>query len=762
MEAVSDSTILFIFAAALTLAALAALVCLLILVARRRGIERIRAQIVELRRHPLVGSLPPEASPDLRLLGQSLNDLLQDLREQIEESRGRALDLKALTDGPPNLALIGLDGDWQVVHFNRGASALTQWPLEEVQGRHVEILFAPGEWERLLPKLARRSLIDTGFDARARLQRRDGESFATRLSVQKTTGLDGGSSGLLIMARDLTEDENLERRLKASEERYRRLVEEVRDGIMILRQGRIAYANPALSRILGIDRARLEGMAFKNLVDARDLLPLVEKLEAAERGDAPQGEATCRLAGPNGAMLEARLTWAGSIYENGRAVFTTVVDLTERARSQRVLMESEARLRATLHATGDGIVVFDYSPQGSRVSMANRAFCVLFGLAPESLVGMPQSEACDLMLGRAANPGLLRRFLEQARSSPEVWQEGVEIASPRRALVDLLAGSIRTTDGENLGLIITVRDVTARADGERRLKKSLDELSATRSELENSCREIGAARKELAERNQQLESINAELRSLDEMKSNLLANVSHELHTPLVSIKGYTEMIVRRKLGPLTSEQERGLSVALRNIDRLIEMIDNLLSFARLERGETKVTLEDTPLWQIIDEAIETVAERIRKKNLSVSTRYDTDDLVVRGDRLKLGQVFINLLTNALKFNREGGSIAVSARRGAGGFVDVDVKDTGIGIAPDDLGRIFERFYQTDSGLGRRYEGTGIGLSIVRDILRLHGCSIRVSSEPGKGSVFSFNLPLARSKRPTGVPRIVRRSRRAD
>jgi PAS domain S-box-containing protein len=492
-------------------------------------------------------------------------------------------------------------------------------------------------------------------------------------------------------------------------------------------------------------------MTFKSLVDARDLLPLVEKIEAAERGDVQQGEATCRLAGPEGAMLETRLTWAGSSYEEGRAVFTTVVDLTERARSQRVLMESEARLRATLHATGDGIVVFGDTPRGSSVSMANRAFCVLFGLSPERLVGMPEAEAWELMIGRAANPGLLRGFLEQARSSPEVWQEGVEISTPRRALVDLLAGAIRAASGETFGMILTVRDVTARADGERRLKKSLEELSATKVELENSCREIDTARNELTERNQRLEKLNNELRSLDEMKSNLLANVSHELHTPLVSIKGYTEMIVRRRLGPLTPEQERGLSVAMRNIDRLIEMIDNLLSFARLERGETRLTLEDMPLWQIVDEAIETVAERIRKKNLSVSTRYETDDLVVRGDRLKFGQVFINLLTNAVKFNRDGGSITVAAGRGATGFVDVDVKDTGVGIAADELSRIFERFYQTDSGSGRRYEGTGIGLSIVRDILRLHGCSIRVASEPGKGSVFSLTLPLARSRKPTNV-----------
>jgi signal transduction histidine kinase len=262
-------------------------------------------------------------------------------------------------------------------------------------------------------------------------------------------------------------------------------------------------------------------------------------------------------------------------------------------------------------------------------------------------------------------------------------------------------------------------------------------------------RELSETRAGLQEKNEQLERLNSELRSLDEMKSNLLANVSHELHTPLVSIKGYTEMILKRKLGPLTPEQERGLAVAQKNIDRLIELIDNLLSFARLETGETQLRVEDIPLFQLVDEAVDLVSERIRRRNLSVTTQYESDDLVVRGDRVKLGQVFTNLLTNAVKFNRDGGRIAIAARRGRGGFLDIEVADTGIGIPPEEQEKIFERFYQVESGPKRRYEGTGIGLAIVRDILRLHGGNIRVQSTPGQGSTFEFSLPLGRKTEPS-------------
>jgi signal transduction histidine kinase len=173
-------------------------------------------------------------------------------------------------------------------------------------------------------------------------------------------------------------------------------------------------------------------------------------------------------------------------------------------------------------------------------------------------------------------------------------------------------------------------------------------------------------------------------------------------------------------------------------------VVDNLLSFARLETGETQLRIEDVPLFTLVDEAIELVAERVKRRNISITTQYEGDDLVVRGDRVKIGQVFTNLLTNAVKFNRDGGRIAVAARRGRGGFVEVEVADTGIGIPPEEQEKIFERFYQVEAGPRRRYEGTGIGLAIVRDILRLHGGSIRVQSTPGQGSTFQFTLPLGR------------------
>jgi PAS domain S-box-containing protein len=723
-----------------TAAALAWVAALLLgwgLARLRRGARDLGRDLAALRRHPLVGPAPPSAHAALDEAARELALLVEDLRAHVARAQDRASALQALADGPSDVALIGLDTEWLVASFSRGAARLTGWSADEITGRHVEALFAPGEWERLLPKLARRSVREEGFAETVALTTRAGEGRPCRVSVGPGGAAVGGT---LLVARDLATEIELERRLRLSEERHRRLVEEVRDGVVVLQGGRIAYANPALARLVGREGDNLQGRLFKDFVEARDLLRVVDLLARAERGAPDAGEIACRLATPGRGAIEARLTWSATEYQGRRAVFCTVADLTERTRHERALGESEARQRATLEAAGDGLVVLADAGRGPVVTLANPAFLALAG-APGGLAG---AGPADLARGLGLSEDVVVGLVEEARAGRAARRDVVETAPERRAILDLAAAPVRSRAGEVFGVILTARDVTTRVDQERALRATVDELTSAKTGLEASIRELGEARTTLSERNTALERLNTELRSLDEMKSSLLANVSHELHTPLVSIKGYTEMILKRKLGPLTPEQERGLQVANKNIDRLIELIDNLLSFARLETGEARLTIEDIPLWQLVDEAADLVSERIRRRNISITTQYESDDLVVRGDRVKLGQVFTNLLTNAVKFNRDGGRIALAGRRAPGGFIEVEIADTGIGIPTDQQEKIFERFYQVESGPRRRYEGTGIGLSIVRDILRLHGGSIRVQSVPDEGSTFVFTLPMAR------------------
>jgi len=202
-------------------------------------------------------------------------------------------------------------------------------------------------------------------------------------------------------------------------------------------------------------------------------------------------------------------------------------------------------------------------------------------------------------------------------------------------------------------------------------------------------------------------------------------------------------MILKGRLGTINEEQKKGLTLSLKNIDRLIAMIDNLLAFARMDRESGAMKISSFPLAGVVDEALAVLSERIEAKALRVTRNVDDPLLTVRADRDKILQVFLNLLGNAVKFNREQGTIEVSARRGKPGLALVQVKDTGVGIAKEDLEKVFDRFYQAGDGAPQGKEGTGIGLAIVRNILRLHGCVVHATSEAGEGTVLSFTLPLA-------------------
>jgi signal transduction histidine kinase len=219
-----------------------------------------------------------------------------------------------------------------------------------------------------------------------------------------------------------------------------------------------------------------------------------------------------------------------------------------------------------------------------------------------------------------------------------------------------------------------------------------------------------------------------------------------------VSVRGYTEMILKGRLGAINDEQRKGLSLSLKNIDRLIAMIDNLLAFARMDRDPGTMRLTSFALDGVVDEALLLVRERQEAKRIEVVRDLEAPAPAIRADRDKILQVFLNLLSNAIKFNREGGTVEIAARKGKPGFVVVEVRDTGMGIAKEDLDRIFDRFYQVPAGGAPAPEGTGIGLAIARNILRLHGCVIRASSEVGHGSTFSFTLPLADAKSGEGDP----------
>jgi PAS domain S-box-containing protein len=231
-----------------------------------------------------------------------------------------------------------------------------------------------------------------------------------------------------------------------------------------------------------------------------------------------------------------------------------------------------------------------------------------------------------------------------------------------------------------------------------------------------------------------------EAQEANRAKSDFLAVISHELRTPLNAIMGYSDLLDAEISGDLTERQRRQIGRIRASARHLLQLIEEILSFARIEAGGEEVRPELVSVAQLLDEAAAVIEPMAEAKTLEFRLEPPEPDITLESDPGKARQVLVNLLSNAVKFT-ERGSVTLAARRD-GGHVVFDVLDTGVGIAQEQLSRVFDPFWQAESPNTRRVGGTGLGLSVSRRYARLLRGELRVESEPGRGTRFSFHLPL--------------------
>lgn len=229
-----------------------------------------------------------------------------------------------------------------------------------------------------------------------------------------------------------------------------------------------------------------------------------------------------------------------------------------------------------------------------------------------------------------------------------------------------------------------------------------------------------------------------EAQRASQLKDEFLATLSHELRTPLTAIYGWTQILTVREVDPGTLKQ--GIAIIDRNVRAQMQLIDDLLDMSRIVSGKLLLDMRPVNLFEILQASLDTVAPAIEGKKLRLEVSF-SDPVVVNADASRLQQVFWNLLVNAVKFTPEGGAIRVFTRE-VGDLVEVGVSDSGQGIDPEFLPRLFDRFTQADASTKRQHGGLGIGLSIVKSIMMMHGGTVQAfSSGPGRGATFLVELP---------------------
>ncbi len=353
--------------------------------------------------------------------------------------------------------------------------------------------------------------------------------------------------------------------------------------------------------------------------------------------------------------------------------------------------------------------------QDLRVVSVSRSFYEFFKVKSEETVGQLIYDLGNKQWDIPKLRELLETILPQ-KTTFDNYEVEHDFASIGRRTMLLNARQIQRVWGKERIILLAVEDITERREIENGLKKAHEEL------------------KELA----------TELKRTAQVKSEFLANMSHELRTPLNSINGFSEVLYDETFGPLNEKQKKYVNNVLTSGRHLLLLINQILDMAKVEAGKMKLAISSLPMKSLLNEISLLVADMVSKKKIEMLLEIAEDLPNIEADDLKVKEIIYNLLSNAVKFTPEGSKIGMRAStRKADSEIEIVVWDTGVGIAPENMGKIFEGFFRVDTPYSRVTEGTGLGLPLSKKLVELHGGKLSVESEGlNKGTSVRFTLPI--------------------
>ncbi len=538
-----------------------------------------------------------------------------------------------------------------------------------------------------------------------------------------------------ILSPDITERKWVEEELRESEEKYRHLFNNLNDAAFLadVETGIIIDTNQQGTTLLGRSRDEIVGM------HQSELHPLGKADEYRQRfsthirkghaGDF-DGEVIRKNGGIVPVAISASLLTIGGQF----LILGLFRDITERKQAEEVLRQSEENLKTYLESAPDGVYLNDLK---GTFLYGNKKAEKLTGYKREELVGksflklnlLPKKHLAKAgkllvlnVMGRPTGPD---EFELIRKDGSHIWVE------------------ITTTPIEQEGKVVVigfVRDVTERKWAEQEIQAKNEQLNAQNEELQSQSEELITQQQELMEKTRELEAVSR-------AKSEFLSSMSHELRTPLNSVIGFSELMLDGIPGEINDEQKQCLSDIWNSGQHLLNLINAVLDLSKVEAGKMKLKLENLSLADTIEDIARTVKPMLDENRHKLAVSMEEGLPQVRADKSRLRQIFLNLLSNAIKFTPPGGKLAIDTSR-EGDWCQVSVIDSGIGIKKDDQEHIFEAFTQAEALPDRQKEGTGLGLALTKQFVEAIGGRIWLESQYGKGSKFTFTLPLAREGEP--------------
>lgn len=400
-------------------------------------------------------------------------------------------------------------------------------------------------------------------------------------------------------------------------------------------------------------------------------------------------------------------------------ILTTIEDITHLKKVENALRESEQRWATTLKSIGDAVISNDTE---GNITFLNQKAEDLTGWNHVEVLRKPIRQFLTIVEDETFRPVKFREIGDLAVE--QMADDRLLINRERKKIpIEYSVSPIVTREGEKLGAVLIFRDISQRKQVENVIKNYNLQLEET-----------------VKIRTAELEMAKERAESADKLKTAFLLNMSHELRTPLNSIIGFSGILLKQMAGPLNPEQEKQLEMVQASGRHLLSLISDILDISKIEAGELKPEYVTFDLLEVIDDVLKSVEPQAVNKKLEVIFKKPGTELIITSDKLRLRQVLINLVYNAVKFTEKGMILIQCGREN--GSLKLEVTDTGIGIREEDLDMLFNPFIQLENNLTRRFEGSGLGLSISKKIVDMLEGTIEVKSKYGSGSTFLITLPV--------------------
>ncbi len=694
-----------------------------IAIQQARALQQVQTELKQRQRaEAALQQLNEKLEMRVRERTAELDSAVEELHRQIAERQQAELALQEANRKLNNIlesiteGFFALDRQWNFTHVNSLLEPVLQRPVSELLGKNI--------WEEF-PELIGTKFERAYRQAAAEQKPVSFEELYPSVNIWFEVRAYPSADGLSVYFRDITHRVQTEEALRYSDERFRIALKN--SPIVVFNQDtELRYTwiyNPAL----GFDASQVVGKFDSDLFLPEDAQKLAAiKREVLSTGAGKREEV---VIGYNEDIKCYDLSVDPLQNADGEIVGVTcaALDITPRKKAEQALEESQRFIRQIADATPNLLYIYDLEEK--RNIYSNREVAKVLGYTPEEIVEMGAGLVPNLV-----HPDDLTRVLKHHERFATA-KDGEIVESEYRMknalgewrwLYSWDTVFARTAGGTPKQILGAASDMTALKQAEEALRQNNEILAATNAELARATR----------------------------LKDEFLANMSHELRTPLNAILGMSEGLLEELCGPLTQRQRKAISTIEKSGKHLLELINEILDLAKMEAGKLQLHIAPVGVTSLVESSLTFVKQQAYQKNIKLSTRIPEGLPQIELDDRRMRQVLINLLSNAIKFTWEGGRVTVEVGVDAEEqLVRFSVSDTGIGIDPENMGKLFQPFVQIDSSLSRRYQGTGLGLALVRRIVELHEGSVSFESELGKGSRFTVALPAIRQKRALSTDR---------